>query len=748
MQIEYPFFKIPQSNKVSERKRWGWSDPKNFVDSDQFEVFRNERLSNLNRVIDFVDKKPYSIKNTNNKVFIELDFHSKALSKSAQPTDLLDKFNIDIYSQKAAKTFVGSVDRKSLIQFRNAVSSYNLLQNPKESAYLSAITNIQSFKVEKDLINEGDELLVYFHQTLWERECKIIYKELKESCTLEDSQFFISNSGAKIIYSSFNRKLLDLISEDHPQNPIQKIEKNLHMSVSRWHKHDYDFSWIEIIAPELDSLVCIFDSWVENHKFLNWLVIDGWDFIWDSSLEDKLHWTLVWTRAIFWNDILSQLHENNKLFAQTRVIDVKMMKKDGITEMELVHIISHILEEHSQTCKVYNLSLNLESDDAHEFILHWKRHYITRELDSLAVKYSVLFVISAWNHGVYTTVPYPECLMHNEALITPPADMANWISVGSIADIESSISLASVNEPSPFTRIWLSQSVKPELCHYWWNIDKYNSFNGLGAKWFWIEINKIDEDFWTSFAAPLVSQVAWRIYAYLKETNMWWSSPPIELVKALLIHSARYQLPLNSTISKQDWLRMTGFWMPDFNRAVDWLQSEASFIYFDSINQTEVIANKAVNANKNKVRFDVPQELVWKNKEVKIRATLVYDTPISTSWDIDYSLSDIEINLHYYNSAWVFVSWNLTKWDIDSRSERAWIKQFEKTYTAYRWGGREVWLTLKMRGDIENTDFLQKYALVISIEDVSSWEKIHLHDIIKNQYTQYVPIVQNIKVRS
>lgn len=374
------------------------------------------------------------------------------------------------------------------------------------------------------------------------------------------------------------------------------------------------------------------------------------------------------------------------------------------------------------------------------------RDYLTRELDALSHKYNVLFVVSAWNHNVFDTKSYPECLDHEDAKIATPADWVNVLSVGSIADNESLKSLAKDNEPSPFTRTWFPSIWKPDVVHYWGNIDRNWRANWLWVLWFGEEDDKIIEDVWTSFSAPLVSQISSKVYAYLKD--VWFgNNPPIELVKALVVHSANYNLPNTSTINQALLHQYVWHGIPDFMRAVNSIKSSATFVYTWTMWELQANWNKEQAIDKHKILIDVPSELEGKKKKIRVKWTLCYLAPVSPSWELDYSLSNISLNIRYLNSNWKSSNGDLPKWDKDFRVEWNSVKTFEKTYTAYKGWQREILLQLLVRWLIDPKDFQQPYALVITIEDISESGQIDLHEIIRTQYQQYVPLVQEIRTQ-
>lgn len=746
--IEYPLFKIPEINK-KDFKKPGWgSEPKFFWDKKNFEEIKRQRLSEVDSMLNIAQRKPAFSKIIWDKAFFEMKFHSKALSKSAQPKKLLDYYNIDIHAHKKEWSFFVSSTLKNLIEFRNGIGRLSLQNNKKDSALLSAITEIKP--IDKDEIwiieNDNQKVFIYLHDAISEKEGETIYKEAVKQYNLQDTQFFISNSNAKILYWVFPSNFLDDISES-VRWPAQKIEKVYDIEVSRSEITDYSFDDVEIEEPILNSIVVVVDSGIEHHKILEELLIERKDFVNNEEKSDRYHWTMVWSRIVFWSRMLDDLQKNGKLTAESKIVDLHILRKEDsswkctVNPKELIDAIKQTLDECWNKYKIYNLSLNswYPCDPL------WSKDFLTRELDTLAYNYNVLFVVSAGNHTVFSEVKYPDCLDSSDSKITSPADWINILTVWSIADNESLKSIAKDNEPSPFTRTGFPNIRKPDVVHYWWNVDRYGRSN-----WLWVigllgEKNKIVEDVGTSFSTPIVSQIAWKIYAYLQNTGFW-VNPPIELVKALIIHSAHYNLPNDSNINLSKINQYVGYWIPDFLRAINSFKNSATFIYTGIIWELVKENNKEQLVDKHKILIDVPTELEGKNKKIRIKWTLVYLPPVSSSWETDYAMSDISLNIYYLNSNGKRVPGKLTQSDKDYRIQWNPVKTFEITYSAFKWWKREILLQHLVRWDLDPKDFQQKYALIISIEDASDSNSIDLHQIIKNKYKQYIPLQQEIKV--
>lgn len=760
MAIKNPVFSIPTTYKREEQKHGGKGAPIYLGDISKFEQHKRQIVESLDTLISYSQKIKPNISNPDQLNFFEIQLHQKAVSKSAQPTELLDRNNISVLSQVDEKSFIVSVKDNSLVQFRDSTSRFSLRDNEKESALLSAITEVRPITKEEKLPKDEfftDDIYpayIFLYDSLSVADSQKINEEIKSKSKTE-TDFFITESGAKAIYGNFQKTFLDEISEPHPQNPIQRIEKSLYFIVQQATSVSYDLSKIKVIDPEIDAKVGIVDSGIVDHFLYSNLLIGVEDFVKDPKKLDLTHGTFVGSRTIFGENMEDQIFNLKTLFAQTKILDIRVMrlvtlpdgsKQCGVDDKVLIDAIKAVVKKYGSQVKVYNLSLN-NSD--YNCTHSGKRHYISRELDAIAYKYKVIFVVSAGNNSECLSQSYPDCFTLPNNVITPPADLINGLVVGSIADNESSKSIALNNEPSPFTRVGLTGTRKPDLVHFGGNLTKYGRPDGLGVKGLSIDQSGLSEDIGTSFSTPIVSQIAAKIYEYLAQSRQSEESSA-DLTRALILHSGLYELPSNSKIDPSILPNIVGFGIPDYGRALDCAESVATFIYTDKLGVEVENGDDSIRANKHKIKFTIPQELVGKNKKLKVKGTLVYTPLTSALGAIDYSLVDIEINLHYKNSNGTLQGGQLKSQNNDYRNKWNPVKSFERTFTAYKDGFWEIWLTLNARGKANRKDYEQPYALVISIEDITpfSEEKVNLYEIIKNRHQEYVQVKPVIRVKS
>src|SRR6185369_6613273 len=169
---------------------------------------------------------------------------------------------------------------------------------------------------------------LFLADVLSDEEGKRVASDIKNRTSTE-AEYFVSESGAKVIYGSFARRFIDEISTEDPRNPIVRIEKSIDFFASEELPIEYDLDAVTVTNPDLDAKIAIVDSGVFNHPLFNNLILGTEDCIRDSAKEDFSHGTFVAGRAIFGNNIENQLRVDHVLKATTKIVDVKVMKKSG-----------------------------------------------------------------------------------------------------------------------------------------------------------------------------------------------------------------------------------------------------------------------------------------------------------------------------------------------------------------------------------------------------------------------------------
>lgn len=752
MDLANPIFEIPEENNTRSQKIGRRGAPVMRVRGRQFRRHKLNRVREANSVLSKAGEEKVPVASVGNRIFYEVQFHESATAKSTQPRPLLDKNHIDVYAQISERTFLASSTTENLSLFQQNIQGLTVGKNKSDSAYLSAISKISTIKKRDKLTftpkPEGKlRAYLFLADVLSDEEGRTVAENIQRK-TEAEAEYFVAESGAKVIYGSFARRFIDEISDDDPRSPIVRIEKSIDFFASEELPTEYDYETVTIDDPELDARVAVVDTGILDHPLMRSRVIGTENCINDPTKEDLMHGTFVAGRVMFGNNIEEQVRAQGRLRAQSRVLDVRVLKKRGFltSDKEIVDALLQVIKNPThRDVKVFNLSLNDESDQS---LSAGTKSFFTRQLDSIAHKYKVCIVVTAGNQQTYMAQDYPRCLTIDSSLITSPGDIVNGLTIGSLADSHSTRAMALIEEPSPFSRAGLTGQKKPDLVHYGGNCDGYGNCGGIGVKSFALNTRRLAEGVGTSYSAPLVSSITAQIYAYLKSVGR----ESVDLTKALLLHSASYQLPLDSNINQEDLRRLIGFGKPDLQAALNCANSAATFFYTGTIQNDE--ENDEIKEYKHKVKFHIPAELAQMGKALKVRGTLVYTPLISEMGQNDYTLADIEVNLHYKNSRGTDTSAGLTRDSNDHRPRWTTIKSFERTFsnqprTSYSAGEWEIWLNLTARGKADNNGYTQDYAMVLTVEDVSpdTTHRLNVAEIIREQFSIYTPISQRVRTR-
>lgn len=201
---------------------------------------------------------------------------------------------------------------------------------------------------------------------------------------------------------------------------------------------------------------------------------------------------------------------------------------EALTESAFLFALEEALEQHSNSYKVWNLSLGTdEVCSLDEF------SFLAQELDELQERFQVSFVIAAGNFNDVPLLDFPRSGDQvDRGRITAGADSVLAVTVGSVSHVGYKSEGPEEHCPSPFSRHGAGPNhvIKPDVVHYGGTCTTdfssqagVRSINGSGSA----------ENLGTSFATPLVSRTLAQIYHQVTPT------PSPVLARALLTHHAR-----------------------------------------------------------------------------------------------------------------------------------------------------------------------------------------------------------------
>lgn len=355
-------------------------------------------------------------------------------------------------------------------------------------------------------------------------------------------------------------------------------------------------------------------------------------------------------------------------------------------------------------------------------------HRLTVLFDELSVKYNCIFIVSTGNlftnwpnqltHDFINKIGYPSYFDQPITSILPPSDGLNPIAVGSITYQASPNSIAGPREPSPISRRGFAKTkgfhlVKPDLVHYDSNFD--GSFISEDNGPFMAHPNGgLVRAPGTSFAAPLVAHD-------LGVLSQKYPEYTANSLKALLIH---FTQPVTSTaITNPVTLKaLIGHGVPDIERALESLSTSASMVIEDSIK---------INSRK-RIRIPVPAVLAGSSrKRLRLRKTLVYNpkvNPVSPSL-----YNPIIITARIMRSDERLVDNGTTQSYLDGAHKKSNVKAYPciekntKDFTGAFW---EVEVTAEGVNDTVNSDMIQDYSIVVTVEDMMQDEEANIYEDI------------------
>ncbi|MBO8161956.1 MAG: S8 family peptidase [Thermosipho sp. (in: Bacteria)] len=497
----------------------------------------------------------------------------------------------------------------------------------------------------------------------------------------------------------------------------------------------------ENIDPEIhiknlrgNAKVCIFDSGVTpSHPILDPYILDRKIKTPNKLPPSYVHGTFVASRVVFGDDLVDQL-SRGILEPKVKVLDVAIFPKDSqtgkeaeISTSDIIDTVNEIVASYHRNIKVYNLSLGSKQPISNSV------SRLAKELDSLSKKYKVLFVVAAGNlppNWSGYQFGYPTYFEHPDTQISAPAEHFCGLSVGSIAKLANSGSMAGYLEPSPFARRGpgYGNIRKPDLVEHGGNIgQQLNLVQALCVSGLHHTQRRLSYAVGTSYSAPIISQYAARLFDEIPDATP-------NLVKALLIHSATvYE---NTRFSIEKYLRHVGYGLPNYDVAVSSSHSRVTYIY-----QGQIPLD-----TKMRILFRVPEIVTASLHRIKfvLKVTVVYD-PFIDPDNSDYSLTHIHANVQKLNEG-AFKQMQPKKTVLHCKDDWNPVQRFEyhvsRNFAAGDWA---LDLSVDSRWDVPN-NYLQNFAVVISIEDPHG--ELDLYSAVLTEVPNRYQIATRKRIRS
>ena len=415
-------------------------------------------------------------------------------------------------------------------------------------------------------------------------------------------------------------------------------------------------------VPSDGPLACVVDSGVTaGHPLLRGVVVAEEDF--DSGegtpVDLNGHGTQVGGLVVY-GDIAHRM-QGNEWLPQVNLYSAKVLRNDANSidptspdtafaveervEEQLKRAIEYFRQEYG--CRVFNLSVG----HADRLYTGGRQLPWAELLDDLARTLDIVIVVSAGNvsdpdiPAASNSAQFKErvagSLKQPKHRLIDPATSALSLTVGAVARREdpsllslstgTQLAASAVGGPSPFTRCGpgVAGAVKPEVVapggnygldsiagHLHWRRNDPN----LGEP-------TLNRDFasrllravcGTSFAAAQVTHIAARMEAALR--NEFQTAPSQNLVRALLVSSARPHDNVNSYVDKVDLLNTVGYGEPN----VEYCWSTPNRV---SLVAEDIVAYRTFHV----YSLVVPEVFLQEPGRRSISVTLAYDPPTRLS---------------------------------------------------------------------------------------------------------------------
>ena len=328
--------------------------------------------------------------------------------------------------------------------------------------------------------------------------------------------------------------------------------------------------------------------------------------------------------------------------AVARLIDIQVFGSEDFAEIDEVDLLAHIedaverfgpqgamcLNKSQEPAFVWNLSLAQEKVAEEDLF-----SLVAMELDRIACENRVVFTVSSGN---FTDLPLrgwqsglgPDRVKSGQDRISPPADSALSVSVGSLSDTSNPPSASPAEHPSPFSRRGPGPGmlVKPEVVHYGGtcgaNGEPVQGIRGPQQNGTALEC------IGTSFAAP-------RVAAQLAEAAGLLVDPEPELLKLLLLLSCNSRG--DHDIRNRDLVNYYGFGFPD---------SPAALLACNSWECTMLLRGELRPGMGLQTQFPFPASLTENGRRHgHIRMALVYAPVVDSSKGAEYCQTNVSASL-------------------------------------------------------------------------------------------------------
>lgn len=493
---------------------------------------------------------------------------------------------------------------------------------------ISAINNIEEFKPQIE-IEEEDEDQVYKVKLFNYGNAdlnNILIRSFEKYCRDNGIDFEKAQYSDELNIFRISKVTTDDFEELRDFDGIQLITEMPAYSLTLDELTEENV--IEIKQPKEGAnypVVGVLDTGISNIPHLTpWLHTKSFSKYHEDYIN-KGHGTFVAGVLLYGDNLEGKDYtgfEGCKLFEAIVMPD---LNKQKIFEDELIENIREAITDHNEI-KIWNLSLGTDREaDLYEF------SDFAKALDEIQEENNVLICKSAGNCNNFK-------INAPKSRIAKSADTVRGLVVGSIAHDKLETDYAEKNNSSPFSRIGPGPSnlIKPDVVHFGGNagldtsnkvvINPVKSFSSNGS---------LAKQVGTSFSTPRIAAITAGVHSMLSE-----EFNPL-LLKALVIHSAKYPEEMKMTIAEK--IDAAGFGMP----------SNINDILFNQPNEITLILQDNIEKGSfiDILDFPFPKSMIDDDGYFygELTVTLVTSPILEVSQGAEYCQSNIDVYLGSYD---------------------------------------------------------------------------------------------------
>lgn len=720
-----PIMVVMQREKDTQKKPGGG---KTTFFGEVNDELKNEVAGKFEGILDYYEQ----VFEENPKIPVvgKITMKPNAIAKSHKPGDLCRNCPI-IGSEELDEVYI-KLTKKSI------EDTIQLVHNPpseKFKANMTAISDIEPIEIEDKISDELFELrgnndfnLVKgrikvkcfdFDDDFDNRQVEEYFKQKLQELGILDSTKKITY-GQNIKFYKISVQSYDQIEKVAAINGVKTVDFFQEYSMPL---DEYGTEILEeyLEAEHIDSevQVGIIDGGIsDSNPYLKPYIVARQEYV-EKTYQNYSHATFI-ASTIQYGNVLNNIHVNDS--RRYKFVDIVAIPNgnvengptDSIGEEELMEIIEEVMELYSDTTKIWNLSLGIESK-----VCSGSMSDLGKFLDYIQDAYKVQIFVSSGNLNQPPLRTWPtQTIMGDKDRIISPADSVRAITVGSLAMRESADSIVKINEPSPFSRRGPGANyvVKPDVVDFGGNISNTFNIDDLGMRGMDIS-GKVIEGIGTSYSTPRIAKKYADIYDEMVDKD-------ILLAKAMLIHSAR--MNSRDLINKNpENIKYYGFGMPSNN--------VSDILHCSDDEVTLVFRQKIVQGFYLEMfDFPFPTSLIYDGKcHGEIGMTLAYNPILDDKYGHEYCRINIDASFGTYrygeNGKPVFHGCVPLETTWDERYEKArvengfkWspVKSYYRKISKQGIKAEEGW---KIRIDMTPRDGMvvtpQEFVLIVTIKD-------------------------------